>query len=62
MARRVDWHGMESQPDWIRRGLRLTMAKDCNDRNQPAFRALLLVDNDPGAHTEWANAQGWDPR
>ena len=57
-----EFTGTEWNPaDWIRSGLRLTMAKTALLGPNHAFRALLLVDNDPGAHTEWATRKGVGP-
>jgi signal transduction histidine kinase len=46
--------GSELTPvDWVRNGLRLSMAKILPFAANPQLKALALVDNDPNAHAEW---------
>ena len=51
---RCELAGSEWTPvDWVRNGLRLSMAKILPFAANPQLKALALVDNDPNAHAEW---------
>jgi signal transduction histidine kinase len=47
--------------DWIRSGLRLGMAKTTQLGPNHSFRALIIEDNDPTAHTEWTTRKEAGP-
>ena len=42
-----------STADWMRNGLRPSMAKIVPFTTHPQIKALTLLDNDPNAHAEW---------
>ena len=47
--------------DWVRSGLRTAMARTAMVGPNHAFRALVLLDNDPAAHAEWTSRKEAGP-
>lgn len=47
--------------DWIRNGLRISMAKVLEFGDHPGSKALAVVDNDPTAHAEWTTRRESSP-
>ncbi len=49
-------------PDWVRDGIRPSMAKIVEYGREPELRALAIVDDDPASHAEWHNVRETAPR
>jgi len=61
-AAQGNFAGSEWVPaDWVRSGLRAGMAKTAQVGPNHAFRALMLLDDDPTAHTEWTTRKEAGP-
>jgi signal transduction histidine kinase len=55
--------GLAEMPaDWVRDGIRPSMAKVLSYGSDPEVRALAIVDDDDGAHAEWHNVRQTAPR
>jgi signal transduction histidine kinase len=48
--------------DWMRDGIRPSMAKVVEFGTDPKLRALAIVDDDPAGHAEWHNRRETAPR
>jgi signal transduction histidine kinase len=52
----------DSPPNWVRDGIRPSMARIIEFGTDPKVSALAIVDDDPAGHAEWHNLRATAPR